>query len=113
MEGSNSHIIGKLCTITGWGNVVLHCTDQWMNIWALGTLNQEYATWLRGYERKEHCEEILEIELWSSGHGSGVTFFEEPDTLEQTHDVDESKAREKEILERHIEVKGDSLIPEK
>ena len=50
---------------------------------------------------------------WRSGQGSGETLSDDPDTLEQIHDAEGSEVTEKEMFERHNEVKGDSFMPVK
>lgn len=62
---------------------------------------------------EKQSEDKLVNKPLSSGHGSGDTFIEEPNTFEHIHDVEGSEVTEKDTLDKHMEVKGDSLIPEK
>lgn len=74
------------------------------------SLYYKIATRLLGFNRKKQAEEELGSELWRSGHGSGETIFEKPETLEHTHEVVEegSKAMDNEIFNKQIDVKGES-----
>lgn len=59
------------------------------------------------------AKEEFEDEPASSGHGSGSTDEEDPEMSEQIQDVNEADSRDKEILDKQMEVNGDSLIPVK
>lgn len=64
-----------------------------------------------GFRREKHDEEASG--LFSSGHGSGKTDSEKPETYEHCQGLDEAELIDKETLDRQIEVKGDSSIPVK
>lgn len=64
-----------------------------------------------GFRREKHDEEAFEFSR--SGHGSGKTDSEKPETYEHSQELEDAELIDKEILNRHIEVKGDSWIPVK
>ena len=60
------------------------------------------------YGKEEQVEKEFEVLVWRLGHGSGDTHSDEPNTLEQSHGLEELEVMDKEILNRQIDVKGDS-----
>lgn len=59
------------------------------------------------------AEEEFKDKPASSGHDLGSTDEEEPKTSEPIQDVNEPALMDKEILDKQMEVNGDSLIPVK
>lgn len=76
-------------------------------------LYHKTVEWLLGYKRRKQAEEEFENESWRSVQGRGDTNSEIPITLEQNHEGEDLEWMENVILERQIDVKGDSLIPDK
>lgn len=65
-------------------------------------------------DKKHVDEEEFVDELSKAGHGSGNTESEKPKTFEHTQEeAEEAELIDNEILDRQIDVKGESCIPMK
>ncbi|PON61970.1 LOW QUALITY PROTEIN: hypothetical protein PanWU01x14_141720 [Parasponia andersonii] len=74
----------------------------------LGEWNHKAEAFPYRVDNAKQAEEGFDFELRSSGHGSGKTKSEEPETLEHSQVVGEPEVIDKEMLNRQMEVKGDS-----
>lgn len=60
------------------------------------------------FRRERQVEDEFSNELSRLGHGSGNTHWEKPKTFEQTQEMEAGGVVDREMLDRQMEVNGDS-----
>lgn len=60
------------------------------------------------FRRERQVEDEFSNEVSRLGHGSGNTNWEKPETFEQTQEAEAAEVVDSEMLDRQMEVKGDS-----